>query len=71
MADKLPPINFTALAEALQARGCDLLSGMNPVRLARGMSISAIPRFTRAVPSWGVLSAGLDTVDLTELGAGS
>lgn len=34
---------YTTIREALQARGCDLLNGMNPVRLARGMSISAIP----------------------------
>lgn len=34
---------YITIREALQARGCDLLSGMNPVRLARGMSISAIP----------------------------
>ncbi len=34
---------YSTIRDALQARGCDLLSGMNPVRLARGMSISAIP----------------------------
>jgi energy-coupling factor transport system permease protein len=34
---------YITIREALQARGCDLLNGMNPLRLARGMSISAIP----------------------------
>jgi energy-coupling factor transport system permease protein len=34
---------YVTIRDALQARGCDLLSGMNPVRLVRGMSISAIP----------------------------
>lgn len=34
---------FLTISDALKARGSDLLSGMNPFKLVRGMSITAIP----------------------------
>jgi energy-coupling factor transport system permease protein len=34
---------FMTIRDALKARGSDLLNGLNPVRLIRGMSITAIP----------------------------
>lgn len=34
---------FMTIRDALKARGSDMLNGMNPVRLVRGMSVTAIP----------------------------